>query len=192
MGELSIKDLLRSGHVERWQIVRTTRNQTLAEHAFNVAMISIELAELLIDDLGEAEKFRIYDWALRHDTPEIYLGDIATPVKQRIKQIDPNIINQIESEISEKYAKSKDRVDCTVYKIIVKLADIIDGSSFLRVEGLGDHAGVVIDKLHSNFGKYIDIAADSYPDIEWEQAVDFYDTVLSGRDGTLEFEFKGE
>ena len=53
MGELSIKDLLRAGHVKRWQIVRTVRDQTLAEHSFNVAMISIELAEILIDDLTE-------------------------------------------------------------------------------------------------------------------------------------------
>lgn len=190
MGELSIKDLLRAGHVHRWQIVRTVRDQTLAEHSFNVAMISIELAELLIDDLSDAERYIILNWALRHDTPEIYLGDIATPIKRRIKEIDPNVIDIIEEEISEKYKKSKDQVNCTVYKIIVKLADIIDGSSFMRIEGLGDHAEAVIEKLDVLFGKLVDVGIKYYSEIEWEKAVSFYEEVLSGVDGTLDFEFK--
>ena len=44
MSELNIKDILRSGHVIRWQIVRTVRDQTLAEHLFTVTILSIEMS----------------------------------------------------------------------------------------------------------------------------------------------------
>lgn len=188
---LTFKDIMRAGHVYRWQIVRTLRKQSLAEHSFNVAMLSMGLAERIIPTgMQDGYRYSIYNWALKHDIPEIVTGDISTPVKNKIKSIaGGNIIEKLEKEIFLDFIKVKNNVDGKI-KFIVKLADIIDAIVFLKEEGLGSHAKLVINKLYSHLDIIVDKAKIEYPKFEWEKAKIFCFEIVDGKDNILEFEYK--
>jgi 5'-deoxynucleotidase len=52
--KLTLDNLARSGHINRWYCVRTSRDQTLAEHHYMVTMISNRLEkETFGSDLDE-------------------------------------------------------------------------------------------------------------------------------------------
>lgn len=126
---LNIQDILRAEDVKRWTIVNTTRNQSLAEHTFNVIAISRDLCRRLkkVDD--QAIKY-----AFDHDLDEILTGDIPTPAK---KMMGVN---------SQYVGKSRER--CTSLDVaIVSVSDVIEAIRYININGLGRHAAQVVDYL---------------------------------------------
>jgi len=77
-----MKDLLRldSETCTRYTIVKGVPRQSVASHSFRVAVIALELANLL-NLCGASHKAAILEWALVHDGPEAATGDIQHPVK---------------------------------------------------------------------------------------------------------------
>ena len=74
--KLTIADLARAGHVTRWHSVRTSRDQTLAEHHFLVMRISNQLAKGIIGpDLSDSDLLKIMEYSSQHDMPELLIGD---------------------------------------------------------------------------------------------------------------------
>lgn len=87
MERYTIKDLLRAESVTRWHTVPTVRDQSLAEHQWNVCMISVSLAlRMGLDDETISE---IRDHALVHDIDEIRTGDMPSPHKEALKKREP-------------------------------------------------------------------------------------------------------
>lgn len=86
--------LLRQKHLQRWQLMRNTISDNLAEHAFTVALIAIELALLRTDRLINGDELpkvsveKVAMAALFHDAPEIITGDLPTPIKHGNKAIE--------------------------------------------------------------------------------------------------------
>ncbi|MFV0497846.1 MAG: 5'-deoxynucleotidase [Candidatus Fimivivens sp.] len=72
----------RMKYINRWGLMRCTRNETLAEHTLETAMLTHALVEI-----GNAQFMRALDAgqairiALYHDCAEIITGDLPTPVK---------------------------------------------------------------------------------------------------------------
>lgn len=68
--------------INRWSLMRNTLNDSLAEHSFEVAMLThalVEIENTLFGgnvDLGKAVSIAIY-----HDASEVITGDMPTPVK---------------------------------------------------------------------------------------------------------------
>jgi 5'-deoxynucleotidase len=82
---LTVYEQLRACHVKRWHIVQTSREQTLAEHSFAVAVIAGSLAAAmrwngLLQDSG---KLKLLQWALAHDIIEVRTGRHANAVQAR-------------------------------------------------------------------------------------------------------------
>lgn len=82
---------LRLANVPRWTIISMSKQQSVAEHSFNVALItryilskdpSVELADIRI---------KVID-ALYHDEEEVYSGDIPTPYKEKDYIKEPDVI----------------------------------------------------------------------------------------------------
>lgn len=181
--KLTLADLARSGHVTRWHSVRTSRDQTLAEHHYMVTRISNRLAKDIIGaDLTDSGLLRIMEYASLHDTPELLMGDLPSPLKRHIEQLtgDENPIEAVEREIAPWLFDLKESIHRTnpEHLIIVKLADIIDALVFISDEGIGAHAKKVIQILHSMHEEKLRQAVSEYPQYNWNVAVDLLNELL--------------
>lgn len=190
---LNMLDIARSGHVTRWHSVRCARNQTLAEHHYLVAMITRELIErILEDDISPETRLRVLEYALTHDTPELLMGDLPSPLKRRIAELtgeqDPLVV--IEREIAPEIAERKAALKDSPLGLIVKLADLMDGCLFIREEGIGRHAAVVAEKSEAALRDKISEAQSRFAHLDWSRAMDLYAQMRgeAGADNQLLFE----
>lgn len=177
--KLTLADLARSGHITRWHSVRSTRNQTLAEHHYMVTRISNKLAKNIIGSkLTDTGLLQIMEYASLHDTPELLTGDLPSPLKTHINKIcddtdSENPIDQIEYEIAPWLTEMKRNMQQNnpEFLFIVKLADIIDALIFITVEGIGSHAVKVIQVLDEAFKNKLKQAAKAHPQYKWQYTV---------------------
>ena len=171
--EFTLDEMMRTGHVKRWQIVRTAREQTIAEHMYRVWAITALIVENL--NFPAKLKFTAQSWALVHDVPEVITGDIATPAKEAMRKAVPNDdpIHNIELSLSDTYRQIWQ--DAKRYSYpgrpsayeIVKLADIIEAACFLGCEGIGNHATVVREGTIKRAHEHYDMLRMRYPDVQW-------------------------
>lgn len=143
-----IQDLLRAQDVKRWNIVSMARQQTLAEHTFNVVMIARHLAKKMnIDDAN------IIKYALDHDLDEILSCDWPTTAKERYNL--PRVYN------------GKSKLKCNDLELnIVTLADKIEAVWYCWAYGLGRHAQQVSSDLIDDFNVATTLYCTSNPDLE--------------------------
>lgn len=69
-------------HIKRWSIVKTHRDQSVAEHTYNVAMYANDILSYL--DLSPIFHVAVLQQALWHDVDEIFTGDIPGPAKRAL------------------------------------------------------------------------------------------------------------
>ena len=78
----------RMKYINRWALMRNTRQENISEHSADVAAIAHALAVIGNIRLGKnlnAEKAALF--GLYHDMPEILTGDMPTPVKYYSEQM---------------------------------------------------------------------------------------------------------
>ena len=74
--------LARMKYISRWALMRNNRQESVHEHSFDVAILVHALAELQNRRFGgQVDVGRCVMLAMYHDTPEIFTGDMPTPVK---------------------------------------------------------------------------------------------------------------
>lgn len=74
--------------ITRWGLMHNLRGENVQEHSHMVAMLAHALA--VIDNRvygGHVDEGAVTVAALYHDAPEIFTGDMPTPVKYRNRQI---------------------------------------------------------------------------------------------------------
>lgn len=105
----------RQKYIKRWGLMYNISEETLSEHACEVAMVSHALA--MIGNRYYQKSYnsdRIAALGLYHDVPEVYTGDLPTPVKyfsasskESYRQIEKRAIEMLLSklppELSEDY-----------------------------------------------------------------------------------------
>jgi len=144
---MRIQDIMLAQDVKRWTIVRTIKNQSLAEHTFNVTMIARAIAcRMGVDDT------KIIKYALDHDLDEILTGDIPTPAKERLK---------INTAYDGKSFKECDSTEAS----IVALADIIEAIAFITDNQVGRHAHTVGDYLMNRYQSRCDLVGALNPEL---------------------------
>ncbi len=131
----------RMKYIDRWALMRNSREENLSEHSMEVAMIAHALCVIGNVRYGkdlDANKAALV--GLYHDSAEIITGDMPTPIKycnNDIKTAYKNVEKMAESQLLEKlpedlravYAdifvvKSKDKTEREVYlRSLVKAAD---------------------------------------------------------------------
>jgi HD superfamily phosphohydrolase YqeK len=123
---MKIQDVLRAGSVRRWGIVRTTVDQMLPEHMWNVTMIAVEIA----NRAGIEVTADLLMAAMTHDLDEVHTGDIPTTIKRRIPQL--TTVAKMDTA----------GLDFTVHDII-KIADDIEAFWFINDYAADRHADKV-------------------------------------------------
>jgi 5'-deoxynucleotidase len=159
-------ELLRASHTKRWTIVSTARVQTVAEHSFNVAMVAEKLAEAIGWDITiNSDNFlKLQTWALMHDIPEVFTGDLPTPFKRELKRQGVDV-EAVEDELAPGYGDLAEAACCTEYGMIVKLADMMEAIWFLSENGLGVHARKVLQGLYDNLYAMVEEYSSEYPNL---------------------------
>ncbi len=150
MFERGYRDL---DHVPRWTIIRTNRYQSVATHSYYVILYSAQIAQCIAWE-GPMDSLLLY--AINHDLDEIITGDIPSPYKrvmereinsedmeslrvwkaQQVRQRFP--ISFLQSSMSDNVIEE--------IKLIVSVADILDGVLFLADELFAGNNNVVPTK----------------------------------------------
>jgi len=176
---MEFTDIIRTGHIARWNLVRTHRDQTIAEHMYQVAMIAFELA-------GKLEPFphnkapyfnaqTILLYALWHDVEEIKSGDVPTPTKQFLsKHFDADVGEVLDGMFWKPGVKEYEYIHeiGNDHIAIIKIADLMEAIFFLETEGVGTFAIRVKELLISRLGQMIASLNIKYPNIPWQRAMD--------------------
>lgn len=78
----------RMKYINRWGLMRNTREENLSEHSLETAMIAHALAVIGVRRLKkDIDPQRVAVLAMYHDATEILTGDLPTPVKYHSPQI---------------------------------------------------------------------------------------------------------
>lgn len=160
---LTLTQKLRSSHVMRWHMVRTARQQSVAEHSYRVYLIVQEIAgEMELDSYEIAESL-----ALWHDLPEVVLGDVPTPTKRLIGGM-----GEEEAAADQNYSDLMDTVDeyCPEIFALVKMADLAESIDFLRTEGIGERAREICAGIRQSYIQVVEQAKIDYPSFDWVKA----------------------
>ena len=126
--------VFRQKFIQRWGLMRNVKSESLSEHANETAVLTHALA--LIGNRVFGENYdvgRAVLLALYHDVPEVYTGDLPTPVKyfdpdtkksyERVeKRAVSSLLSKIPPELRPDYDALLGEPDCRE-KSLVKAAD---------------------------------------------------------------------
>ena len=167
-GKNPINDLYRLSNIKRWLIVETSREQSVAEHSYNVTILAMRVASVLNLPVG-----RIVFRALLHDAEECWTGDIPSPIKD-----GPVLEKETLSLMMGDLYKLDD--DHHLIYNVVKLCDVAEAIKFLKIYGVGKHAKSVELDLTTELADRIDRLIDEYPKIVWQPAVNEFHFYFKG------------
>lgn len=125
--------VFRQRYIKRWGLMRNVNDENLSEHSAQVAMIAHALAYIGNKHFGKSyDTGAIVTAALYHDAPEVYTGDMPTPVKyftdqmrQNYRVIEENAIDVLLSHLPEDFRDEYQKILAypEEYEIIIKSAD---------------------------------------------------------------------
>lgn len=136
------REIREMAFVPRWSIVRTNRQQYLAEHTFFVAMYANDLGVYL--GLDDTEMRVLLQASLWHDMEEMFSGDLPGPCKragmgEARKEWDRKLTGWLDKVFVQR--DTRDGQDNSLpprrvelIEAIIKLADYIDECSEMGVE----------------------------------------------------------
>jgi 5'-deoxynucleotidase YfbR-like HD superfamily hydrolase len=162
----AVETVMRLHSVKRWHMIDTTRQQTLAEHSANVALLAMTIA-MTSPNPHFDKPGMIAAYGLTHDLPEAFTGDIPTHTKGHLAGLDVleqsvmhPVFNRVNGEGRVPVLKDT--------KLLVKLCDLADGIRFVRLHGVDMTARHAREGLEEQLSHRLAEAAD---ELQWPEAV---------------------
>ncbi len=145
MERLRFYDFMRAGHVKRWHIVHTIRDQSIAEHQYLVTVVAMELFSRMAGKLGldESAWLPLIVGAMFHDAPEVRYGDFPSPAKAHIREMGaPDVFEKLDKALMPKLPYVGGDMGQVVHDII-SMADAIEAAHWISENKAGVHAAHV-------------------------------------------------
>ena len=128
--------VFRQKHIQRWGLMRNIFPETLAQHSSECAMIAHALAVIGNTLYGKSyDTGKIVTMALFHDVPEVFTGDMPTPVKYANpvirkefaaieEQSTENLLSKLPDELKSEFAEIFENIEKdSEYHDLLKAAD---------------------------------------------------------------------
>lgn len=164
----AIETIMRLQAVKRWHMIDTNREQTLAEHSANVALLAFGIA-VNCPGMFFGAADAVAGQALLHDLPEVFTGDVPSHTKNYIQGLD-----ELEASVLP---------GCYTYRaesnarLMIKLCDLADGIRHIRIHGCDVTARHAQDGLEEKFKQRGSEASQKWPADVWKHVtswVTFY------------------
>ena len=179
----------RMNYIKRWALMRSTVDENIKEHSYDVAMIAHALA--LIENKmfgGSVNEYKTVCLALYHEAGEVITGDLPTPIKYFNSQINSaykdlekraseKLISTLPNELKEEYSSYLLTDEGSLEYKIMKSADRI--SAYIKCVNEVKSGNKEFIKAKASIGKAIkksDLACVKY----------FLDNVLPSFEKTLD------
>lgn len=174
-----LKFIRNGGETRRYHTWPVLRQQNVAEHSFNVAMICSWLARQETPGIGAA----LLMAALTHDLAEHQMGDLPAPVKRALPDYAEGTFREVWGGLENKMLIDQgldwEQLLSDKEKHWLKLADAAEGCFYcIREREMGNR---LIDEVYNNFIDYCikEFNGDSeteaslirYIDAEWVRVV---------------------
>lgn len=172
--------LLRMKYIKRWALMRSTEQENIMEHSWEVAIVAHSLA-LIKNELfgGNVDEYKTLCLAVYHETSEVVTGDLPTPIKYFNNSINSaykelerlsseKLISKLPDELQKRYAeyilddpasdehklmKAADRI-CAYIKCVEELK--VGNKEFLKAkESIGTEIFACNDEAVKYFCKNI-------------------------------------
>jgi len=157
--DLNLQDVYRASDVNRWQIVKHLRTQSLSDHSFQVAMIAIRVRQVAQEmgyQMGSADLGEVLVAALTHDLPEVLTGDMASPLKRLLGKDFTEALHQFERRV--RVLGLACGGDAIHTHQIVKIADTVEAIKYLSQNAATDHGRSVMQGLIGSLSTYGPVA----------------------------------
>ncbi len=169
----------RMKYIDRWALMRNSRNETLSEHSLEVAMIAHALAVI-----GNVRYDRNLDEnsaaliGLYHDSSEIITGDMPTPVKyynpeikEAYKEVEKiaeyKLLQKLPSDLRpafEKIYKTDNSAEDHYLRRLVKAADKI--SAYIKCIEEEKAGNTEFKTAKESIGKSLDKLSEELPEVK--------------------------
>jgi len=170
-----IVDLYRLGSTYRWQVVHTSKEQSVAEHSHMVALLVLRFCQIL-----GLPPLAYITYALLHDSEEAWIGDIATPAKRMMDQSHLPIKKML--GVFHTYLHLDDQ---RLVKPLVKLADDVEAMKFLSTYAPTKHGAQVYDRINKHAAGTMRGLKENHPDGKWDLVQDEIEDFLNAPNETF-------
>lgn len=155
--------------IKRWHMIDTCRQQSIAEHSANVALLAYHIA-IFAPGVYFGPAQGVLAPALFHDLPEVFMGDIPTHTKKHLKGI---------TELEERLTPAEFRYEANdQVHLLIKLCDLADGIRFIEKYGVDRVAIFAMEGLHAQLNKKFVEARAQWPENVYEHVRDKIDLYL--------------
>lgn len=130
-----LETVMRLQAVKRWHMVNTHRQQSLAEHTANVALLAMLIARTAPGMYwGSSDSVAVA--GLLHDLGEVFVGDIPSHTKRNL-----DITHEVhDAELKALPSEFIREFDVRT-RTLVKFCDLADGIRFVRIYGVDTTGG---------------------------------------------------
>ena len=159
--DFNLATQLRLSAVKRWGIVEMSRQQSVAEHSYNVTLIALNLVGASVGHKGfsKEDESLLLTLCLVHDMPEVFSGDIPSTIKGAFKEeLDDWETTSFPAFSATNASVHKRNPNI---KLVIKVADIMEGIIFAERYCIDIRKGRIIAGLYADIDRFLDTDAIS-------------------------------
>lgn len=163
--------------IKRWIKIEMGREQNVAEHSFNVLILSLSLYDFMQQEVphNSFDRMSIVEWAIVHDLDEIETGDIPADFKNAVRAVCgeeavDKAVDNIMATKSPTFVSKKRGVKDSYPHDVVKIADKLEEVLFNHKYGRDARAEAAqIDALPLLRSRLLK-GEKAHPRYDWERA----------------------